>query len=70
VVLIGHYSREINGAITPATISINRERRERKGEMMKLTGGSHLSFVEEKERVPFRDFGRVGRFQSWAEWDP
>jgi hypothetical protein len=29
----------------------------------KLTGGSHLSFVEEKERVPFRDFGRVGRFQ-------
>jgi hypothetical protein len=49
------------GGITPATVSINRERRERKGEMMELTGGSHLSFVEEKERVPFRDFGRVGR---------
>jgi hypothetical protein len=39
---------------------------------MEPTGGSHLSFVEEKERVPFRDSTRwaLGRFQIWAGMVP
>jgi hypothetical protein len=30
-------------------------------ELMKPTSGSHLSLVEEEERLPFWDFGRAGR---------
>jgi hypothetical protein len=37
-----------------------------------MIGGSHLSLVEEREGLPFRDLvgWAVGRLQSWAEMVP
>jgi hypothetical protein len=39
---------------------------------MMLTGGSHLSLVEEGREHPFGILAgwAVGRLWSWAEWDP
>jgi hypothetical protein len=69
--LHGHYSREINGGITPTTVT-----REKRGDgiagkkVSVLMRGPKLSARRERERVPIWVYGEVGRLRDWAEWLP